>query len=114
MGKRAGVCINPGTPVAAIEESFPDLDQVMVMTINPGWGGQQMIPAQLDKVARIRAMLDAGGFPADIEIDGGVKTGNIAQCVHAGASVVVCGSSVYNATKPVAENIAELRRAAGG
>ena len=114
MGKRAGVCINPGTPVAAIEESCPDLDQVMVMTINPGWGGQQMIPAQLDKVARIRAMLDAGGFPADIEIDGGVKTGNIAQCVHAGASVVVCGSSVYNPTKPVAENIAELRRAAGG
>jgi ribulose-phosphate 3-epimerase len=110
MGKRAGVCINPGTPVAAIEESFPDLDQVMVMTINPGWGGQQMIPAQLDKVARIRAMLDAGGFPADIEIDGGVKTGNIAQCVHAGASVVVCGSSVYN-PEAVAESIAALRAA---
>ncbi|MBK9343047.1 MAG: ribulose-phosphate 3-epimerase [Dehalococcoidia bacterium] len=113
MGKRAGVCINPGTPIGAIEESFPDLDQVMVMTINPGWGGQQMIPAQLEKVARIRRLLDAGGFPAEIEIDGGVKAGNISQCVRAGANVVVCGSSVYNPAKPVAENIAELRRAAG-
>ena len=113
MGKRAGVCINPGTPVAAIEESLPDVDQVMVMTINPGWGGQQMLPAQLEKVARIRRLIAAGGFPAEIEIDGGVKTSNIAACVHAGASVLVCGSSVYNAQKSVAEIIAELRRAAG-
>ena len=113
LGKRAGVCINPGTSVAAIEGSLPDADQVMVMTINPGWGGQQMIPQQLEKVARISAMLDAGGYGADIEIDGGVKVGNIARCAHAGASVVVCGSSVYNAQKGVAENIAELRAAAG-
>ncbi len=113
LGKRAGVCINPGTPVAAIEESLPDVDQVMVMTINPGWGGQQMIPRQLDKVARIRGLLDAGGHRADIEIDGGVKVGNIAQCAHAGASIVVCGSSVFNAEKSPAENIAELRKAAG-
>ena len=113
MGKRAGVCINPGTPVAAIEESLQDADQVMVMTINPGWGGQQMIPVQLEKVARIRKLIDAGGYPIDIEVDGGVKTTNIAACVHAGANVLVCGSSVYNDRKPVAENIAELRRAAG-
>jgi ribulose-phosphate 3-epimerase len=113
LGKRAGVCINPGTPVAAIEESLPDVDQVMVMTINPGWGGQQMIPRQLDKVARIRGLLDAGGHGAEIEIDGGVKVGNIAQCTHAGANIVVCGSSVFNAEKSPAENIAELRKAAG-
>ncbi len=113
LGKRAGVCINPGTPVAAIEESLPDVDQVMVMTINPGWGGQQMIARQLEKVARIREMLNAGGHGAEIEIDGGVKVGNIAKCVHAGANVVVCGSSVYNAQKSPAENIAELRDAAG-
>lgn len=112
MGKRAGVCINPGTALAAIEESLYDADQVMVMTINPGWGGQQMLPAQLEKVARIRKILDSSGLPAEIEIDGGVKTSNIADCVHAGAHVVVCGSSVYNAQKSVAENIAELRRAA--
>lgn len=113
LGKGAGVCINPGTPVAAIEESLPDVDQVMVMTINPGWGGQQMIPRQLDKVARIRGLLDAGGHGAEIEIDGGVKVGNIAQCAHAGANIVVCGSSVFNAEKSPAENIAELRKAAG-
>jgi ribulose-phosphate 3-epimerase len=113
LGKRAGVCINPGTPVAAIEESLPDVDQVMVMTINPGWGGQQMIPRQLDKVARIRGLLDAGGHGAEIEIDGGVKVGNIAQCAHAGANIVVCGSSVFDAEKSPAENIAELRKAAG-
>ncbi len=113
MGKRAGVCINPGTPISAIEESLPDVDQVMVMTINPGWGGQQMIPHQLEKVATIRRLLDEMGSPADIEIDGGVKVGNVAQCVAAGANILVCGSSVYNAEKSVAESLAELRRAAG-
>ncbi len=113
MGKRAGVCINPGTSLAAIEESLADADQVMVMTINPGWGGQQMLPAQLEKVARLRRLLDEFGNPAEIEIDGGVKTTNIADCVRAGANVVVCGSSVFNEQKSVAENIAELRRAAG-
>ena len=113
MGKRAGVCINPGTSLAAIEESLVDADQVMVMTINPGWGGQQMLPAQLEKVARLRRLLDEFGNPAEIEIDGGVKTTNIADCVRAGANVVVCGSSVFNEQKSVAENIAELRRAAG-
>ncbi|MCX7616551.1 ribulose-phosphate 3-epimerase [Tepidiforma sp.] len=114
LGKKAGVCINPGTPVAAIEESLPDADQVMVMTINPGWGGQQMIRRQLEKVAQIRRLLDAGGFAADIEIDGGVKAHNAGDCVRAGATVLVCGSSVYNAEKSVAENLAELRRAVSG
>jgi len=113
LGKRAGVCINPGTSVSAIEESLPDVDQVMVMTINPGWGGQQMIPAQLEKVRRIRQLLDAGGYAAEIEIDGGVKVGNIASCVAAGANVLVCGSSVYNSEKSVAESIAALRAALG-
>ncbi len=114
LGKRAGVCINPGTSVAAIEESLPDADQVMVMTINPGWGGQQMIPRQLDKVRRIRELLDTGGFAADIEIDGGVKVGNALQCAHAGANVLVCGSSVYNPEKSVAESVAALRAALAG
>ena len=112
LGSRAGVCINPGTPISAIEESLPDVDQVMVMTINPGWGGQQMIPRQLAKVRAIRGLLDAGGFPAWIEIDGGVKVGNIAQCVAAGANVLVCGSSVYNPETSVADSIAALRAAA--
>jgi ribulose-phosphate 3-epimerase len=114
LGKRAGVCINPGTALAAIEESLADADQVMVMTINPGWGGQQMIPRQLDKVARIRAALDAGGYSAEIMIDGGVKASNAAGCARAGANVLVCGSSVFNAEKSVAESVAALRAALKG
>jgi len=112
MGKRAGVCINPGTSVAVIEESLPDVDQVMVMAINPGWGGQQMLPLQLEKVTTIRRRLDAMGSPADVMIDGGVKAGNVAQCIAAGANVLVCGSSVYNPNMSVAESLAELRKAA--
>jgi ribulose-phosphate 3-epimerase len=111
LGKRAGVCINPGTPISAIEESLPDVDQVMVMTINPGWGGQQMIMRQLAKVERIRALLDAGGFGAEIEIDGGVKASNAGRCALAGADVLVCGSSVFNEEKSVAESVAALRAA---
>jgi len=113
LGKRAGVCLNPGTPVSAIEPSLADADQVMVMTINPGWGGQQMIERQLEKVGAIRRLIDEGGFAAEIEIDGGVKVGNVARCAAAGADVLVCGSSVYNPDSSVAENLAALRRALG-
>lgn len=111
MGKRAGVCINPGTAVTAIEESLPDADQVMVMAINPGWGGQTLIERQLQKVSAIRRLLDVGGHSAEIEVDGGVKLGNAARCAAAGADVLVCGSSVFNAEDTVAENLAALRRA---
>ncbi len=111
LGKKAGVCLNPGTPVSAVEESLPDADQVMVMTINPGWGGQQMIPRQLQKVAALRRLLDAGGFAGEIEIDGGVKIGNAAACAAAGADVLVCGSSVFNAEANPGLNLAALRRA---
>jgi ribulose-phosphate 3-epimerase len=111
LGRRAGVCLNPGTPISAIEESLPDADQVMVMTINPGWGGQQMLPHQLEKVTRIRDLLASLGSPADIEIDGGVKVANIARCVAAGGNILVCGSSIYNAEASVADNIAALRAA---
>ncbi len=111
LGRRAGVCLNPGTPIAAIEESLADADQVMVMTINPGWGGQQMIAAQLEKVRRIRSLLDAAGSRAEIEVDGGVNVGNAALCARAGASVLVCGSSVFNSTQTVPANLAALRAA---
>jgi ribulose-phosphate 3-epimerase len=113
FGKLAGVCLNPGTPVSAIEESLPEVDQVMVMTINPGWGGQQMIPAQLDKVRRIRSLLDSGGFRAGIMIDGGVKAENAALCADAGATTLVCGSSVFNAERSVADSLRALRHALG-
>ena len=110
-GAEAGVCLNPGTPLAAIEESLGEADQVMVMTINPGWGGQKLIPAQLEKVRRLRSLLDEGGHRARIEIDGGVKVENAATCAAAGADALVCGSSVYNDRSSVAENLASLRAA---
>jgi ribulose-phosphate 3-epimerase len=111
LGAKCGVCINPGTPIAAIEECLPSVDQVMVMTINPGWGGQQIIPQQLAKVARIRQLIDANDYPAVIEIDGGVKGGNAAACAAAGADILVCGSAVFNPNVSVAEGIAALRLA---
>lgn len=113
LGAGAGVCLNPGTALSAIEESLADVDQVMVMTINPGWGGQQMIPAQLEKVRRVRAALDAIGSAAEVMIDGGVKAANAAECAAAGASVLVCGSSVFSPDATPAENLARLRAALG-
>jgi ribulose-phosphate 3-epimerase len=111
MKKRAGICINPATPLSDIEHVLDVADQIMVMAINPGWGGQKMIPAMLSKVGDLRAMLDERGLAPDIEIDGGVKAGNAAACVEAGAHVLVCGSSVYNSEGSPRENLAALRSA---
>ena len=112
MQKRAGVCINPGTPLSAIEDVADVADQIMLMAINPGWGGQKLIPSMLPKLERLKQMLDAHGVAPDIEVDGGVKTNNIAACVAAGANVLVCGSSVYNREAAPRENLRELREAA--
>lgn len=111
LGKRAGVCLNPGTPATAVADLLPEADQVMVMAVNPGWGGQSFIPTALAKIRSIRAMLAERGIEADIEVDGGVKAGNAAACVAAGARVLVAGSAVFNAEGSVRENIAALRRA---
>ena len=111
MQKRAGVCINPGTPLSAIEEVADVADQIMLMAINPGWGGQKFIPSMLGKLERLKHMLDARGVAPDIEVDGGVKTNNAAACVEAGANVLVCGSSVYNREAAPRENLRDLREA---
>lgn len=111
LGRRAGICINPATPLSAIEPVLDVADQVMVMLINPGWGGQPLIPSTIDKVRRLRAMLDERGLSPDVEVDGGVKVGNIAACVAAGANVLVCGSAVFNAEGSPQEHLAALRAA---
>ncbi len=111
-GCKASVAVNPATPLVTLEDVLPDLDQVLVMTVNPGFGNQHFIPQSLDKIRRMRAMLDAAGSPADLEIDGGVKADNIAACVAAGATVVVAGSAVYTPKQSVAEAIRQLREAA--
>ncbi len=112
LGAKCGVCLNPGTPLSAIEESLAEVDQVMVMTINPGWGGQQMMASQLAKVRGLRSRLDSGGYTAELMVDGGVTVENAAACVAAGASVLVCGSSVFNAESSPGECLEGLRRAA--
>ncbi len=109
MNKRAGICINPATPLSAIENVLDVTDQVMVMMINPGWGGQKMLPSMLDKIRDLRSMLDVRGLKPDIEVDGGVKSNNAASCARAGANVLVCGSSVYNTDSSPRENLAALR-----
>lgn len=111
--KKAGICINPATPLSAIENVLDVADQVMVMLINPGWGGQKMLPSMLEKVRELKSMLDARGLSTAIEVDGGVKASNASACVQAGASILVCGSSVYNSEASPRENLAALRRALG-
>lgn len=110
--KRAGICLNPGTPLSAIEEVLDVADQVIVMLINPGWGGQKMLPSALNKVRNLKSLLDARGLKPDIEVDGGVKVNNLASCIEAGANVLVCGSSVYNPEASPQSNLRALRAAA--
>lgn len=110
LGARAGVTLNPGTPAAALDEALPLADLVLVMTVNPGFGGQRFIEGQIAKIARLRAALDAGGHGADLSVDGGVGPDNVARVVAAGADVIVAGSAIFNERQPVAEAIAGLRR----
>jgi len=112
LGARPGVAINPATPVSAIEEVLDYVDLVLVMTVNPGFGGQEFIPGTLPKIARLRRMLDERRLPVEIEVDGGIDPETAPLVVRAGATMLVAGSSVFNDRASVAENIAALRRAA--
>jgi ribulose-phosphate 3-epimerase len=113
IGARAGVSLNPATPLEMIDEVLPDVDQVMVMAVNPGWGGQSFIESSLGKVTRLRAEIDQRQLRAEIEVDGGVNLTTGPQCAAAGAGVLVAGSFVYNDKAPVAANLAALRKALG-
>jgi ribulose-phosphate 3-epimerase len=99
-GVKAGVVLNPGTPVVAINEIAGDVDFVLVMSVNPGSGGQTFIPRSESKLGEVRALLDAAGNPAPIEIDGGVDQHNIARLVAAGARIFVAGSAIFNTPDP--------------
>ena len=113
LGKRAGVALNPATPERAIEHVLDRLDLVLVMSVNPGFGGQPFIPAMVEKVRRISALIS--GRDIDLEVDGGVSAENAAQLVAAGANALVAGSSVFRGGEARhADNIAELRRVAEG
>lgn len=108
-GVRAGVALNPATPLSAVEEVLDRLDLLLVMTVNPGFGGQALIPETLDKIARARALLDRRGARAELEVDGGVKADNVAEVVRRGARVVVAGSAIFVGGEGIAANTAALR-----
>jgi ribulose-phosphate 3-epimerase len=111
LGARAGVCINPGTSIAALDQVLAEVDQVMVMAVNPGWGGQAFIESSLDKVKRLRAEAEKRGLVLDIEVDGGVSLETGPRCAAAGANVLVAGSSVYNDRGTIADNLRSLKKA---
>jgi len=96
-GCRAGICLNPGTPLSMVEELLDELDMIVIMSVNPGYGGQKFIPHSLDKIARLKAMLIQAGSKAEIEVDGGVTVDNCRALAEAGADVLVAGSAVYKA-----------------
>jgi ribulose-phosphate 3-epimerase len=111
LGVKAGVVLNPATPAAVIREIAADLDYVLVMSVNPGFGGQTFIPRSESKVRDVRALLDAAGNDAPVEIDGGVDLRNIARVVAAGARMIVAGSAVFNTPDPE-RAVRELKAAA--
>jgi ribulose-phosphate 3-epimerase len=109
-GNRVGVAINPGTPISAVEEVLPLLDTVLVMTVNPGFGGQSFISQALDKVKRLRRIIDGEGLNTRIEVDGGVKADWTAQeSVRAGATVLVSGTGIFNQAETVAQAMGRMR-----
>jgi ribulose-phosphate 3-epimerase len=108
LGIKAGVTLNPATPLASLEEILPDVDLVLIMSVNPGFGGQSYIPGSTAKIARLRRMLDEIGSAAELEVDGGVNPATIGEVVAAGANVLVAGSAIFNRRASIAENVKEL------
>lgn len=106
-GAKAGVALNPATPLVMLEEALPYADFVLLMSVNPGFGGQKFVPTSLDKLRRLRGMIDDRGLKTIIEIDGGIDQNNIAEIVAAGAEIIVAGSAVYAHGTP-AESVKEL------
>ena len=114
-GLKAGVALSPATPASAVEEVLGDLDLVLVMTVNPGFGGQAFIESTLGKISRVREMLDERGLAAELEVDGGIGPSTARVVVDAGARVLVAGSAMYGSTNGVADAITQIReRALGG
>ncbi len=110
-GINAGVTLNPATPLSAIEEILPYVDLVLIMTVNPGFGGQQYIPTSTQKIRRLRRQLNDRGLTPFVQVDGGIKSNNVMEAVSAGADVIVAGSAIFGGEQSVAQNIADFREA---
>ena len=109
LGVKAGVSLNPETPLTAISEILPAVDLVLVMTVNPGYGGQPFIESMLEKIAQLRTELDEKGLAAELEVDGGINAKTAPRVVEAGARVLVAGAAVFNSKQTVKEALKELK-----
>jgi len=111
LGVKAGVSLNPPTPIGAVEEFLRHVDLVLVMSVNPGFGGQSFIPETLPRIASIRKILDDRGLRAELEVDGGINADNAPDIVEAGADVLVAGNSIFRAEEGISGAIQRLREA---
>ncbi|MFW5686947.1 MAG: ribulose-phosphate 3-epimerase [Halanaerobium sp.] len=105
---KAGVSLNPATPVESLEFILPELDQVLIMSVNPGFGGQSYIPQMTEKIAKLKRMITENNYDCKIEVDGGIKTYNLKEIVNAGADIIVAGSAIFGAADP-ARALEEMR-----
>ncbi len=112
LGVRAGVTLNPATPLSALEEILPQVDLVLVMSVDPGFGGQAYLPSSTAKIARLRRILDQIGSPAELEVDGGVNSDTAPEVVTAGATVLVAGAAIFYGS--IGDNIRRLRAGIAG
>ncbi len=101
LGMKAGVALNPHTPVSLLKNILPSIDMVLIMTVNPGFGGQIFIRESYNKISELRKMIDSGGYSVLIEVDGGIDTSNAARLIESGVDVLVAGSSVFNSKDPL-------------
>ena len=111
LGVRPGITLNPDTELEKILEVIPNVDLVLIMSVNPGFGGQEFLPATMAKIASVRKILDETESQAELEVDGGIKVSNAHLVVQAGASVIVAGSAIFSSGTRIAHNIAEIRKA---
>jgi ribulose-phosphate 3-epimerase len=111
LGVKAGVTLNPATPLSALEEILPEVDLVLIMSVNPGYGGQSYIPSSTDKIQRLRQMLNTIDSPAWLEVDGGISSANAKEVTAAGANVLVAGTAVFGGSASIQDNIGAFRSA---
>jgi ribulose-phosphate 3-epimerase len=111
LNVKAGVALNPATSLTSVEEIIPDVDLILIMSVEPGYGGQSFIPSSLDKISRLRKMLDNKKSNAELEVDGGITIDNATSIVQAGADVLAIGSSIFNAKKGISQAMQMFRKA---
>jgi ribulose-phosphate 3-epimerase len=113
LGVKAGVALNPATPLSSLDEVLPLLDLILVMTVNPGFGGQAFIGSMIDKIARLRRILDGRQAKVELEVDGGITAGIAPKVAEAGAEVLVAGAAIFGSKQSAGKALQEMRRALG-